>query len=81
MRATTSVEQVTARRRAIVVTELPFNVGVERVIQRIKDLHTAKKIAGISGLTDLTDGDKGCGCRSSSRVESTPRRCWPSSTG
>ncbi len=59
MRATTSVEQVTARRRAIVVTELPFNVGVERVIQRIKDLHTAKKIAGISGLTDLTDGDKG----------------------
>ena len=59
MRATTSVEQVTPRRRGIVVTELPYNVGVERVMQRIKDLHTAKKIAGVAGLTDLTDGDLG----------------------
>ncbi|MCB0916045.1 MAG: DNA topoisomerase IV subunit A [Actinobacteria bacterium] len=59
MRATATIEQVTPRRRGIVITELPYNVGVERVMQRIKDLHSAKKIVGISGMTDLTDGDQG----------------------
>ena len=59
MRATVTVEQLTPRRRGIIVTELPFNVGVERVMQRIKDLHNSKKLAGIAGLTDLTDGDQG----------------------
>ncbi len=59
MRATASFEQVTPRRRGIVITELPYNVGIERVMQRIKDLHSSKKIVGIAGLTDLTDGDQG----------------------
>lgn len=59
MRATATIEQVTARRRGIVITELPYNVGVERVMQRIKDLHLAKKLTGIAGMTDLTDGDNG----------------------
>ena len=59
MRATASIEQVTPRRRGIVITELPYNVGVERVMQRIKDLHSTKKIVGIAGMTDLTDGDLG----------------------
>ena len=59
MRATATIEQVSPRRRGIVITELPYNVGVERVMQRIKDLHLAKKITGIAGMTDLTDGDNG----------------------
>ena len=59
IRATATFEQVTPRRRGIVISELPYNVGVERVMQRIKDLHSAKKIVGISGMTDLTDGDQG----------------------
>jgi DNA gyrase subunit A len=59
MRATAAFEQVTPRRRGIVITELPYNVGIERVMQRIKDLYSAKKIVGISGMTDLTDGDQG----------------------
>ena len=59
MRATAAIEQVTPRRRGIVITELPYNVGVERVMQRIKDLHLAKKLTGIAGMTDLTDGDNG----------------------
>ena len=37
VRATTRVENVTARRQAIVVTELPYTVGPEKVIDRIKD--------------------------------------------
>ena len=59
MRASATIEQLTPRRRGIIVTELPFNVGVERVMQRIKDLHNSKKLTGIAGLTDLTDGEQG----------------------
>src|SRR6202021_3337540 len=48
-----------ARRTGIVVTELPYGVGPERVITRIKDLVQAKKITGISDLKDLTDRNRG----------------------
>jgi len=59
VRATARIEQVSARRRGIVVTELPLGVGPERVIERIKDLVTSKKVQGISDLLDLTDGEHG----------------------
>ena len=59
IRATARIEQVTPRRRGIVVTELPPGVGPERVIERVKDLVQAKKLQGISDLLDLTDGDHG----------------------
>jgi DNA gyrase subunit A len=58
-RATARVEQLNARKTGIVVTELPYNVGPEKVISRIKDLVQAKKITGISDLKDLTDRAKG----------------------
>jgi DNA gyrase subunit A len=59
MRATAKVEQLTPRRAGLVITELPWNVGPEKVIEKIRELHNAKKIAGIAGVTDLTDGEKG----------------------
>ena len=59
MRATVSVENVTARRVALVVTELPYNVGPEKVIEKIKDGVGSKKLTGISDVTDLSDGDRG----------------------
>ncbi len=58
-RATARVEKVTPRRTGIVVTELPYGVGPEKVIARIKDLVQAKKLAGISDLKDLTDRQRG----------------------
>ncbi len=58
-RATARIEQVTPRRTGIVVTELPYGVGPEKVRERIKDLVQAKKLAGISDLKDLTDGTRG----------------------
>jgi DNA gyrase subunit A len=58
-RATARIEQVSPRRTGIVVTELPYNVGPEKVIARIKDLVQAKKITGISDIKDLTDRTKG----------------------
>jgi len=59
MRARATIENVTARRKAIVVTELPFNVGPERVVAKIKELVQAKKLVGIADLKDLTDRHKG----------------------
>ena len=41
------------------VTELPYGVGPEKVITRIKDLVQAKKLNGISDLKDLTDRHHG----------------------
>jgi DNA gyrase subunit A len=54
-RAAARIEKLTPRRMGIVVTELPYGVGPERVIQRIKDLVQARKLNGILDLKDLTD--------------------------
>ncbi|NEA20957.1 DNA gyrase/topoisomerase IV subunit A [Actinomadura bangladeshensis] len=54
-RATVSIENVTPRRKGIVVSELPYSVGPERVKAKIKELVNNKKIQGISDLKDLTD--------------------------
>ncbi|KAJ1684226.1 hypothetical protein LUZ63_020519 [Rhynchospora breviuscula] len=59
MRATVRIENVTPRRKGIVVTELPYSVGVEKVVERIKSLVQAKKLQGISDVVDLTDGQNG----------------------
>ncbi len=59
LRASTSVENVTPRRRGIVATSLPAGVGPERVIERIKDLVQAKKLNGIADVVDLSDGQSG----------------------
>ncbi|MER6301121.1 DNA topoisomerase IV subunit A [Kitasatospora sp. NPDC001539] len=59
IRATATVEAVTARRKGIVVTELPYNVGPEKVISKIKDLVNAKKLQGIADVKDLTDREHG----------------------
>ena len=58
-RARVSVESITARKTGLVVTELPFLVGTERVIEKIKDGVNAKKINGIADVTDLTDRKHG----------------------
>ncbi|MGA4954172.1 DNA gyrase/topoisomerase IV subunit A [Streptomyces lavendulocolor] len=59
IRATATVENVTARRKGLVVTELPFAVGPEKVIAKIKDLVAAKKLQGIADVKDLTDREHG----------------------
>ena len=59
MRATARIESVTPRRKGIVVTELPYGVGTERVIERIKTLVQGKKLLGISDVKDLTDRAQG----------------------
>ncbi|HEU5418018.1 MAG TPA: DNA topoisomerase IV subunit A [Streptosporangiaceae bacterium] len=58
-RAAARVEKLTPRRTGIVITELPYGVGPEKVISRIKDLVQARKLNGISDLKDLTDRHRG----------------------
>lgn len=58
-RAKVSIEQLSARRSGLVVTELPYLVGPEKVIEKIKDGVNAKKITGIADVTDLTDRKNG----------------------
>ncbi|MDX2702106.1 DNA topoisomerase IV subunit A [Streptomyces sp. PA03-6a] len=59
IRATVAVEDVTARRKGLVVTELPFAVGPEKVISKIKDLVGSKKLQGVADVKDLTDREHG----------------------
>ncbi|WP_394551907.1 DNA topoisomerase (ATP-hydrolyzing) subunit A [Agromyces sp. MMS24-JH15] len=58
-RAKVSIEQLTARKSGLVVTELPYLVGPEKVIEKIKDGVNAKKITGVADVTDLTDRKRG----------------------
>jgi DNA gyrase subunit A len=59
MRATARIENVTPRRKGIVVTELPYSVGPEKVIEKIKTLVQSKKLQGIADVKDLTDRTHG----------------------
>ncbi|MFF2347717.1 DNA topoisomerase (ATP-hydrolyzing) subunit A [Pseudarthrobacter sp. NPDC058119] len=58
-RAKVEIEQLSARRTGLVVTELPYMVGPEKVIEKIKDAVNAKKLTGISDIVDLTDRKNG----------------------
>ncbi|MCU1545482.1 MAG: topoisomerase [Homoserinimonas sp.] len=58
-RARVSIEPITARKMGLVVTELPFMVGAEKVIEKIKDGVNSKKLNGISDVVDLTDRKRG----------------------
>ena len=59
VRATVEISKVTSRKMGIIIKELPFTIGPEKVVERIADLAKAKKIQGISDIIDLTDGKTG----------------------
>ena len=58
-RARVSIESVAPRRLGIVVTQLPYGVGPEKVIEKIKEGVNNKKLQGISDVSDLTDRNHG----------------------
>lgn len=59
IRAKAHVEDVGRGRQAIVVTELPYQVGPERVIGKLKELNEAGKVAGIADFKNLSDRHTG----------------------
>lgn len=58
-RARYSIESVSPRKLGIVISELPYLVGPEKVIEKIKDGVNSKKLQGIADVTDLTDRANG----------------------
>ncbi|GAA2007911.1 DNA topoisomerase IV subunit A [Brevibacterium samyangense] len=58
-RATVQFESLTARRRGITVTELPYGVGPEKVIEKVKDAVNNKKLAGVTSIDDFSDRKHG----------------------
>jgi DNA gyrase subunit A len=59
LRATARIESVTARRKAIVITELPYTVGPEQVREKVADLVRSKKLQGVADVEDYTDRTNG----------------------
>jgi DNA gyrase subunit A len=59
IRAKTEIREVSPRRRGIVITELPYNVGTERFMEKIKELVLNKRVEGIADVKDLTDRRSG----------------------
>ena len=58
-RASVRVENVTARKKGLVVTELPYTVGPEQVREKIAQLVRSKKLSGIVDVEDYTDRASG----------------------
>jgi DNA gyrase subunit A len=58
-RASARVENITPRRKGIVITELPYAVGPERVRERIADLVRNRKLQGVNDVEDYTDRNTG----------------------
>jgi DNA gyrase subunit A len=59
IRARAEVAQVSPRRQGIEVTELPYLVGPERVVAKIKELMLAGRLNGIADIKNLTDRHHG----------------------
>ncbi len=59
IRATARIEQVHPRRKGIVITELPYLVGPERVIEQIKAGVNGRRLQGIADVKDLSDRTNG----------------------
>lgn len=59
VRSKVAIETTSKRRLGLVVTELPYQVGTERVIEKIKDAVNSKKLTGIADVQDLTDRKNG----------------------
>jgi DNA gyrase subunit A len=55
MRAVTDIVEVRKGRLAIVVSEIPYQVSRDRIMERIADLVKAKTITGIADLRDESD--------------------------
>lgn len=59
MRAKTSIEKISAKKQGIIITEIPYMVGPEKIVEKIAENVKNQKIEGISNVVDLTDRKNG----------------------
>ena len=59
VRAKAHVEQLTPKRQGIIVTELPYLIGPEKVVARVNSLLEDDKLEGVAAITNLSDRTQG----------------------
>ena len=59
VRARTEMEEFGQNRTRIIVTELPYQVNKSRLVENIAEQVKDKRLEGVSGLRDESDGKKG----------------------
>jgi DNA gyrase subunit A len=74
VRARASIEPVTAKRAAIVVTELPYMVGPERVVAKITELMRQGRLDGAADVKNLTDRNNALRVVVECRADADPQR-------
>jgi DNA gyrase subunit A len=74
VRARASIEPVTAKRAAIVVTELPYMVGPERVVAKITELMRQGRLEGAADVKNLTDRHNALRVVVECRADADPQR-------
>lgn len=55
VRARAHIEQLTPKRQGIIITELPYLIGPEKVVARVNSLLEAEKLEGVASITNLSD--------------------------
>lgn len=59
VRARAHIEQLTPKRQGIIITELPYLVGPEKIVARVNSLLEADKLDGVASITNLSDRNQG----------------------
>ncbi len=59
IRAKATIFEVTKARQGIEITELPYMVGVERVVAKVTELVRAEKLNGVQDIKNLSDRHHG----------------------
>jgi DNA gyrase subunit A len=54
MQGKTHIEPMDGGKHAIVISELPFQVNKQRLVEQIAELHKQKKVDGITAINDFT---------------------------
>lgn len=59
VRAKAEITDVSARRRGIVITELPYTTSPNKVMEKVKELVADKRLPGIADIADYSDAANG----------------------
>lgn len=59
LRARAHVEQLTPKRQGIIITELPYLVGPEKIVEKVNALLRDEKLEGVASITNFSDRTQG----------------------
>nr|XP_061840611.1 DNA gyrase subunit A-like [Nerophis lumbriciformis] len=59
LRARAHIEQLTPKRQGIIVTELPYLVGPEKIVEKVNALLRDDKLKGVASITNFSDRTSG----------------------